>query len=140
MKADSIVTIGKSATCDLRLEDASVSGLHAQARLDTRRFLWIRDEHSAKGVHLKRNGNWVRVRLVTACVGDVLRFGDVEVELERITGLFDADANVRLAKEPEGSLFDARTGRYALRDPDTEPTLSNPKRNPDTGELESEEE
>lgn len=78
----------------------------------------------------------MRVRLVAACIGDLLRFGNVEVELEQITSLFDADAGVRLAEPPIPSLFDTRTGRYALRNPEDEPTLSNPKRNPDTGELE----
>lgn len=139
MNTDRIVTIGKNTTCDLCLDDASVSGLHAQARLDEGRFLWVRDEHSARGLHLKRNDNWVRVRLVSACAGDVLRFGNVEVELDRITSLFDSDDDVRLAEPPVPSLFDARTGRYTLRNPEDEPTLSSPKRNPDTGELEDNE-
>ncbi len=136
VSADSIITIGKNATCDLCLDDPSVSGLHAQARLDPGRFLWIRDERSARGLHLKRNDNWVRVRLIAACVGDVLRFGNVEVELDRITSLFDTEDGVRLASAPEGSLFDPRTGRYTLRNREDEPTLSNPKRNADTGDVE----
>ena len=45
--------------------------------------------------------------------------------------------DVRLAKTPVPSLYDTQTGRYALRDPDDEPTLSKPMRNPDTGELEN---
>lgn len=138
MNAETTVTIGSKRGCDLRLEDASVSGLHAQARLDTGRFLWIRDENSARGMHLKRNDGWVRARLVAVCVGDVLRFGDVEVEIDRITSLFPEDRDVRLAPTPHPSLYDARTGRYQLRNPDDEPTLSNPKRNPDTGGLEDE--
>ncbi|MEM1412330.1 MAG: FHA domain-containing protein [Pseudomonadota bacterium] len=140
MNAERTVTIGKNATCDLCLDHASVSGLHAQARLDPGHFMWIRDEHSARGLHLKRNDGWTRVRLVSACAGDRLRFGDVEVELDQITALFGADADVRLAKTPAGSLFDTRTGRYKLRNPDDEPTLNNPKRNASTGELEDGEE
>ncbi len=50
VNADTIVTIGSNATCDLRLDDKSVSGLHAQARLDHGHFLWIRDESSARGM------------------------------------------------------------------------------------------
>jgi pSer/pThr/pTyr-binding forkhead associated (FHA) protein len=134
---DAILTIGSNATCDLQLDDPSVSGLHAQARLDPGRFLWVRDENSARGVHLGRNDGWVRARLVCLCVGDRLRFGEVEVELEALTSLFGPDVDVRLAPAPEGSLYDPRVGRYTLRDPDKEPTLSTPKRNPETGELES---
>jgi pSer/pThr/pTyr-binding forkhead associated (FHA) protein len=130
------VTIGSKPGCDLRLEDPSVSGLHAQARLDPGRYLWVRDENSARGLHLKRNGGWVRARLVAVCVGDVLRFGDVEVDVDRITSLFPEDKDVRLAPAPAPSVYDASTGRYKLSNPDDEPTLSNPKRNADTGDLE----
>jgi len=136
VNADIIVTIGSNATCDLQLDGESVSGLHAQARLDPGRFLWVRDESSAKGMHLKRHGNWVRARLVAVCAGDQLRFGDVEVSIDQITALFGAHADVRLAPTPAPSLFDARTGRYTLRNRDDEPTLSNPRRNPGTGTVE----
>ncbi len=136
MNPDAILTIGSNATCDLQLEHESVSGLHAQARLDPGRFMWVRDENSVRGVHLGRNDGWVRVRLICLCVGDRLRFGDVEVELEDLTSLFGPDVDVRLAPAPEGSLYDARIGRYTLRDPDKKPTLSTPKRNVETGELE----
>jgi hypothetical protein len=98
--------------------------------------MWVRDENSARGVHLGRNDGWVRVRLICLCVGDRLRFGDVEVEIEALTSLFGPDVDVRLAPTPEGSLYDARIGRYTLRDPDKKPTLSTPKRNAETGELE----
>ncbi len=135
MNADSIVTIGSNATCDLRLEDSSVSGLHAQARLDSSGYLWLRDQDSAKGTHLGRNDGWVKVRLVCVCTGDQLRFGNVSVELDQITRLFGDDTPVRLAPTPESSLYDARAGRYTLRDRNDEPTLSNPKRNPTTGGL-----
>ncbi len=133
MNEDSIVTIGSNDNCDLKLEGPTVSGLHAQARLDPGHFLWIRDENSGRGMFLKRNDNWVRARLVAACAGDLLRFGDVEVTLDQVTSLFGADSDVRLAPTPEPSLYDARTGRYTLRDRDSEPTLNTPKRNPDTG-------
>jgi pSer/pThr/pTyr-binding forkhead associated (FHA) protein len=136
VNADTIITIGSNATCDLRLDDPSVSGLHAQARIDHSRFLWVRDERSARGMFLNRNDNWIQVRLITACVGDRLRFGDVEVELEQITRLFEDPSAVRLAPTPSPSVFDSQTGRFKLRDPDDDPTFSTPKRNPDTGELE----
>ena len=136
MNPDAILTIGSNATCDLQLEHESVSGLHAQARLDPGRFMWVRDENSARGVHLGRNDGWVRTRLICLCVGDRLRFGEVEVELEALTSLFGPDVDVRLAPTPEGSLYDARIGRYTLRDPDKKPTLSTPRRNVETGELE----
>ena len=136
MNPDAILTIGSNATCDLQLDHESVSGLHAQARLDPGRFMWVRDENSARGVHLGRNDGWVQVRLICLCVGDRLRFGEVEVELEALTSLFGDDVDVRLAPAPEGTLYDARIGRYTLRDPDKKPTLSTPRRNTQTGELE----
>lgn len=136
MNADSTVTIGKNATCDVQLDDPSVSGLHAQARLDSARFLWVRDESSARGMFLKRHDHWVRARLVALCAGDILRFGDVEVQIDQITSHYDADVDVRLAPTPAPSLFDERTGRYTLRNKDDEPTLNTITRNTDTGKLE----
>ncbi len=136
MNPDAILTIGKNATCDLQLDHESVAGLHAQARLDPGHFMWVRDENSARGMHLGRNDGWVRVRLICLCVGDRIRFGDVEVELDTLTSLYGSEVDVRLAPAPEGSVFDARIGRYTLRDPEKKPTLETPKRNPQTGELE----
>jgi pSer/pThr/pTyr-binding forkhead associated (FHA) protein len=136
MNADSTVTIGKNATCDLQLDHPTVSGLHAQARLDPSRFLWVRDESSARGMFLKRHDRWVRARLVAVCAGDLLRFGDVEVTIDQITSQYDDDVDVRLAPTPAPSLFDERTGRYTLRNKDDEPTLNTPTRNPDTGGVE----
>lgn len=136
MNADTIITIGSNATCDLRLDDPTVSGLHAQARLDHGHFLWLRDENSARGMFLGRNDGWVRARLIAVCVGDQLRFGDVEVQVEQITRLFEDPSEVRLAPTPAPSVFDSQTGRYKLRNPDDDPTFSTPKRNPDTGDLE----
>lgn len=136
MNTDRIVTIGSNATCDLRLEDSSVSGLHAQARLDPGRFLWVRDERSARGMHLKRNDGWVQARLVAVCEGDLLRFGAIEVAPDRLLDLFGENAGARLAPAPLPSLYDTHAGRYVLRNSEEEPTLSRPKRNPDTGELE----
>ncbi len=136
MNADTIITIGSNATCDLRLEDDSVSGLHAQARLDHGHFLWIRDESSAKGMFLGRNDGWVQVRLVTICVGDRLRFGNVEVDIDQITSLFEDPSEIRLAPTPAASVYDAQTGRFKLRNPDDDPTYTTPKRNADTGDLE----
>ena len=136
MTADSIVIIGKNATCDLQLDHPTVSGLHAQARLDGGRFLWVRDEVSARGLFLKRHGNWVRARLIAPCTGDMLRFGDVEVTLDQITALFPDNSGVRLAPSPKPSLYDERTGRYTLKSKDDEPTLNTPTRNPETGGVE----
>lgn len=136
MNADAIITIGRNATCDVQLDDPSVSGLHAQARLDSSGFLWVRDENSAGGMFLHRNDNWVQAQLIAVCAGDTLRFGQVEVPLDRITGAFEDEAEVRLARAPDSCLLDARTGRYTLRNQDDEPTLSNPRRDPTSGKVE----
>jgi predicted component of type VI protein secretion system len=136
MNVDAIITIGKNATCDVQIDHPTVSGLHAQARLDTGRFLWVRDESSARGLFLKRHDQWVRARLISLCTGDLLRIGDVELTIDQITSKYGEHVDVRLAPTPKPSLFDERTGRYTLRSKDDEPTLDTPKRNPDTGGVE----
>ena len=136
MASDSIITIGKNPTCDLTVEGNSVTGLHAQARLDGGRFLWIRDENSPGGTYLKRHEKWVRIRLIAVCAGDLLRFGHTEVTIEQITQSFGNDADVRLAPTPAVAMIDNRTGRHTLKDPDDEPTFAKPIRNSVTGDVE----
>lgn len=138
VSTDSIITIGSNATCDLVLSDDKVAGVHAQARLDNANFLWVRDENSIGGTYLQRNDHWVRVRLVCLCVGDKVKFANTEVDIEQITQLFGADLETRLAPTPVATVLNKRTGRYALKDPDDEPSFATPTRNPTTGNIEDE--
>ena len=88
--------IGRDPACELVLDEPGISRLHARVSRDAERYLWLEDAGSANGTHLHRNRQWLRVERATLCVGDRVRFGDVEVPLDRLAGLFGGDGEVRL--------------------------------------------
>lgn len=126
-------TCGREPSSDLVLDDATVSRLHAHIELAGDGLVNVQDNHSRNGTFLNRNDSWIRVRKVTLCIGDRIRFGDVEVPLERFTAVFGPGAKTRL----EARHFAlSRGARSFARQLDHEPALQKPRRNPLTGKIE----
>jgi pSer/pThr/pTyr-binding forkhead associated (FHA) protein len=132
----SVKTMGRAADCDLVLEHHSVSRLHANIEVTGEGYLAVTDAHSSNGTFLHRNGRWIRSLKVILGTQDRLRFGDHEVELDQLIGLFGTKSRVKLR---EG--YSVR-GKPLLFDhlPDDLPkpkiVLDNPRRNPLTGDIE----
>lgn len=133
-----IKTIGREPSCDLVLEHSTLSRLHARIELGDDGLVSIHDAGSSNGVFLNRNDNWIRARKVTLCIGDRIRFGDMEVGLEKLTALFGKRATTRL----EARRFPIRHAKAIARpmsgQPDHGPSLQKPRRNPVTGKIEEE--
>ena len=131
-----IKTCGREPSCDLVLEDPTLSRLHARIELADDGLVSIQDAGSSNGTFLNRNDTWIRVRRVTLCIGDRIRFGDIEVPLERLTAVFGKRAGTRL----EAQRFPIRRGKNAVGgakgQPDHGPSLRKPRRNPATGKIE----
>jgi len=130
-----IKTCGREPSCDLVLEDTTLSRLHARIELVTDGRVFINDADSSNGTFLNRNDSWIRIRRSMLCIGDRIRFGDIEVPLQRITGLFGKRAGIRL----EAKRFPARHGKAKSRSssqPDHGASLHKPRRNPVTGKIE----
>ena len=129
-------TIGRETSCDLVLEHTAVSRTHARLELDEGGSLWVADADSRNGTFVHRNDGWIRVRRVSLCVGDLIRFGDCEVPLQQLTAVFGKHANVRLGVKH----FSLRQGRKGARTvaqwDEPGPALQRPKRNPLTGQIE----
>lgn len=129
-------TIGREATCDLVLEHATVSRTHARLELAGDDIVWVEDAGSRNGTFLQRNDGWIRVRKVTLCAGDRIRFGDCEVPLQKLTAVFGPHANVRLG-EKHFSLRHGKKGTKLTSEWDEPgPSLQKPRRNPLTGKIE----
>ena len=128
--------IGRSAECQLVLEHRSVSRLHATVQVTAEGYLAVQDSGSSNGTFLHRNGQWIRARKVILGTQDRIRFGEEEVELDRLVELFGDRQRVRLR---EG--FSAR-GKPLVFDehlndlPKPRVVLENPRRNPVTGDIE----
>jgi pSer/pThr/pTyr-binding forkhead associated (FHA) protein len=126
-------TIGRADGCDLRLDDPSVSRLHAVAQVTPEGYLAIQDRDSSNGTWLHRNGRWVRARRVVLGTRDRVRFGDAEVPLERVIDLFGQQGRVRLHDAY------AVRGRPLILEgdaPRARTVFENPRRNPLTGDIE----
>ena len=131
-----IKTCGREPSCDLVLEDSTLSRLHARIELTGDGLVSINDAGSSNGTFVNRNESWIRVRRVTLCIGDRIRFGDIEVPLERLTALFGNRASIRL----EARRFPIRHGKTVATplkgQVDHGPGLHKPRRNPATGKIE----
>jgi len=95
---DDITTIGRGHAVDVRLEDPSVSRLHAEI-IRRGPYIYIAD------LGLSRNGTRVNGRPVARRVlddGDVLSFGSARCRIEGIArDDLDADAELRRSAAPE---------------------------------------
>ncbi len=129
-------TVGREPSCTLVVEHPSVSRLHAHIQLADDGLVFVLDVDSRNGTFLNRNDSWIRVRRVTLCVGDRIRFGEVEVTLEHLTGVFGNLANTRL----EARHFPLRDSNNHAKSSAQQvghgALLQKPKRNPATGKIE----
>ena len=129
-------TIGRESSCDLVLEHSGASRLHARIELHENGLLFLQDADSSNGTYLNRNDSWIRIRKVTLSIGDRIRFGELEVPLERLTAVFGSRSNARL----EARHFQLKNGNEGARSfadlRDSGPLLQKPRRNPVTGKIE----
>ena len=129
-------TIGRDSSCDLALEHSGISRLHGRVELNESGLICLQDADSSNGIFLKRNDSWIRIRKVTLCIGDRIRFGELEVPLERLTAVFGNRSNARLETR-HFQLRNANKGTRSFADPrDAGPLLQKPRRNPVTGKIE----
>lgn len=110
------LTIGRSRRADIRLDDASVSRMHAELTVIKGGRCYLTDRNSLGGTGVRRGGRWVSHR----------------------QGYVDPDAKLRLGR-CEVSLPDLLKGRSfpdRAATPSHEPVSVKPRRNVGTGELE----
>ena len=129
-------TVGRDSSCDLVLEHSAASRVHARIDLSEDGLISVQDADSRNGIFLNRNESWIRVRKVTLCIGDRIRFGELEIPLERLTAVFGNRSNARLEAR-HFQLKNANTGARSFADlRNSGPLLQKPKRNPVTGKIE----
>ena len=131
-------TCGRDPSCDLVLEHSTLSRLHARIELGEDGLVSIHDSGSRNGTFVNRNDSWIRASKVILCIGDRIRFGDIEVPLDKLTAVFGKHATTRL----EARRFPIRQGKTVARPTagktDHGPSLHKPRRNPATGKIEEE--
>ena len=130
-----LLTIGRSPKADIRLQDRSVSRLHAEFIVAARGTLHLADRSSANGTWVEAGGAWKRIRQRIVRPSDRLRFGRTTLTaaelLSRISERVEDRAGARgsdrkAAVRPPGSTTGAR---------DDELPQGRVRRNPLTGEV-----
>ena len=127
---------GRDTSCDLVLEHPMVSRFHARVELAADGLVSIVDTGSRNGVFLKRNDAWIRVKKVTLCIDDHIRFGEHDVALEQLTALFGKRSNARLAARHFSLRHGVKDVRSFTDMFDSKAAMRKPKRNPVTGKIE----
>jgi len=130
------MTCGREHPCDLVLEHPSVSRVHAYIELADGGQVSLLDADSSNGTFLHRNDGWIRVKKVTLCIGDRIRFGDNDVSLEQLTAVFGSRSNARLGPKYFSLRQGSKDTRLFADWPEPEVSLNNPRRNPATGRIE----
>ena len=129
-------TCGSDSKCDIVLENPGVAPVHARLELANDGLIRVVDAGSGDGSFLNRNGVWIRFIKVVLSIGDRIRFGDVEVSIDRLVSVFGDDSNARL----EAKHFvpgHVRSGtRVFVKHHDHGPVMQKPRRNPKTGKIE----
>jgi len=135
-KKTEIKTCGRDPGCDLVLEHPTLSRLHARLELAADGLVWVHDAGSSNGTFVNRNDHWVRIGKVVLCIGDQIRFGEVEVPLQELTAVFGRHASTRLEAKRFRVRHAGKTTRTAAGQPGHGPVLTKPRRNPVTGKVE----
>jgi len=131
-----IRTCGRDPGSDLVLEHPTLSRLHARLELAADGRVWVHDAGSSNGTFVNRNDAWMRIRKAVLCIGDRVRFGEVEVPLSELMAVFGRHANSRLEAKRFRVTHAGKTVRPSAGQSDPGPVMSKPRRNPVTGKIE----
>jgi pSer/pThr/pTyr-binding forkhead associated (FHA) protein len=129
-------TIGQDKSCDIVLDDDTVSGIHARLDLADDGLISVSDAGSEHGVFLNRNAQWIRVKRVTLCSGDKISFGQLQVPLGQLVSVFGENSRARLErKQVVLDRIKTATGSSSHH-AESGANLQKPRRNPVTGKIE----
>ena len=129
-------TLGQDKSCDIVLDDDSVSGIHARLELADDGLISVTDAGSENGVYLNRNDRWIKVKRVTLCSGDKICFGQVQVPLGQLVSVFGENSGARLErKQVVLDRIKTAAGSLSQRG-ESGVVLQKPRRNPVTGKIE----
>ncbi len=110
------LTIGRGSRADIRLDDASVSRLHAELTLTASGRCYLTDRNSTGGTRVLRGGEWTPHRQGYVDPGAGVRFGKCETVL--------------------ADLLRGRSFPSAAAEQASQPLSVVPRRNAATGEIE----
>ena len=133
---NTIKSCGREPGCDLVIGHPSVSRMHAHLELLGDGHVRVQDAGSSNGTFLCRNESWIRIKRSTLCIGDLVRFGEIEVPLVELMSRFGSHSEARLeARHFPLRIRQSAKHSSAVKDGKGSP-LNKPRRNPLTGKIE----
>ena len=93
-------TIGRSSTCDVVLDAASVSGLHARLKVEKGGQLLLSDCGSKNGTAVVRDGRRQSISDEFISPTDVVYFGSLRVSVEELLTSLPIDISSLLPSSP----------------------------------------
>lgn len=108
------LTVGRGSRADIRLDDASVSRLHAELTLTSAGRCYLTDRNSSGGTRVLRDGEWTPHRQGWVDPSSRVRFGECETVVADLL---------------RGRDFPSAAAEQA-------PPSAAPRRNAETGEIE----
>ena len=123
MSGFSTYRIGRGTDADIRIDDTTVSRIHAELVVTAKGSYYLTDCASRNGSYVARNGEWIRIRQEYISPEDAILLGRHQTTA---LGLL----------QKLGARGDQEPGRPAA-DPKQADALpgGNVRRNPDTGEI-----
>ncbi len=125
-------TIGRSASCDLVIDQAGVAGCHARAALRADGAVWLLEKDG--GLSVNRGNGWQRATRLWLCLGDSVRLGEAELGPDDFYSLFGATGSDAAQSWFPGSEIPGIEAPRPLAMPVDE--IGKARRDPDTGQLE----
>lgn len=130
-----LLTIGRSRKADIRLQDQSVSRLHAEFIVAARGILHVADRSSANGTWIEADGAWNRIRQRTVLPSDRLRFGRAELTAAELLSRIPELPGDRVGERRSSRNAAVRPPGSTIGPPEDDLPRGRVRRNPLTGEV-----
>lgn len=127
----SIYQIGRSEEADIRIDDASVSRLHAELIITPGREYYLTDCASSGGTHLLKDGKWISIRQEFTGFADPLLLGRYQTSTKQLLALVGQGQG---AKAAGGSAQRLQSG-HGPAAPDDDRPHGPVRRDEETGDI-----
>lgn len=123
------ISVGRSDTVDVKIDDGTVSRLHAELVPAGNNRFYLTDCMSTSGSFVGRDGKWVQIKQDYVDAGETLLFGDFQTTAAQLVEL----ATGASANKDKGAL----KGDGAGRKPIAQDNLPDGpvRRDPETGDI-----
>ena len=127
------LTLGRGQLADIKLEDDSVSRIHAEITRSDKGHYYLIDCNSTRGTYMKQNNAWQPHNQGYVNEQNVLKVGEFEVAMALVVDHFENFVNLNSHSD---QVNQKQSSDCKAADVDLEPLSIRPRRNQSTGQIE----